>query len=283
MKTKNKKNSIFVKFNNDENFRNKTILSFIFLIGVVAIFLNIKSLKSLISDPLIDKDKESIKKLYETYDNLKAQGKITEDNTTSTPTSTDNTTNVIKNDGTDTDGDGISDYDEKNVFGTSMYLKDSDGDGINDSDEIKNGTDPNCATGKVCSGGAITTTIDNTSTNTTIDVNSLDISKVREELKKIAPESVRSMVDTMTDEQVRTIFSTLYEQSKTSTATTTSNKDYINTLKAKLPNFTPQQISMMNDMEDAEIKEILIESGVADEALLSQFKEGELKSTVLGE
>ncbi len=50
----------------------------------------------------------------------------------------------------DTDGDGLSDYDEMYVYKTNPYLKDSDGDGIDDKTEVMNGTDPNCPTGKVC-------------------------------------------------------------------------------------------------------------------------------------
>jgi len=51
----------------------------------------------------------------------------------------------------DTDGDGLSDYDELNVYHTSPYLEDTDGDGISDGQEVKNGTDPNCPQGKDCS------------------------------------------------------------------------------------------------------------------------------------
>ncbi|MFA5130105.1 MAG: hypothetical protein WC477_04270 [Patescibacteria group bacterium] len=51
---------------------------------------------------------------------------------------------------TDTDGDGISDWDELNVYHTSPYLSDTDGDGIKDNIEIAKGTDPNCPQGKVC-------------------------------------------------------------------------------------------------------------------------------------
>lgn len=51
----------------------------------------------------------------------------------------------------DTDGDGLSDYDELNVYKTSPYLADSDSDGIKDGEEIKNGTDPNCPAGRTCS------------------------------------------------------------------------------------------------------------------------------------
>jgi Bacterial TSP3 repeat len=50
----------------------------------------------------------------------------------------------------DTDGDGLSDYDEINIYHTSPYLKDTDSDGIPDGVEVKNGTDPNCPQGKTC-------------------------------------------------------------------------------------------------------------------------------------
>jgi len=50
----------------------------------------------------------------------------------------------------DTDGDGLSDWDELNIYHTSPYLADSDSDGIPDGVEVANGTDPNCPQGKDC-------------------------------------------------------------------------------------------------------------------------------------
>ena len=51
---------------------------------------------------------------------------------------------------TDTDEDGVSDYDELNIFSTSPYIADSDSDGKSDGSEILAGGDPNCASGKTC-------------------------------------------------------------------------------------------------------------------------------------
>jgi hypothetical protein len=42
----------------------------------------------------------------------------------------------------DTDGDGITDDDEMNVYGTDPYNADTDMDGISDSQEISSGADP---------------------------------------------------------------------------------------------------------------------------------------------
>lgn len=50
----------------------------------------------------------------------------------------------------DTDKDGLSDWDELNIYTTSPYLEDSDSDGVLDGDEIKNGENPNCPKGQVC-------------------------------------------------------------------------------------------------------------------------------------
>lgn len=43
----------------------------------------------------------------------------------------------------DSDGDGLSDYDEVHTYGTAPTVADTDGDGVNDGDEISAGTNPN--------------------------------------------------------------------------------------------------------------------------------------------
>lgn len=68
----------------------------------------------------------------------------------------------------DTDGDGITDYNETTIYKTSPYLEDTDGDGINDGEEIRLGKDPLCAEGSTCglisnSGTASTSTATSTS------------------------------------------------------------------------------------------------------------------------
>ena len=50
----------------------------------------------------------------------------------------------------DTDGDGLSDYDEINVYKTSPYLQDTDSDGMSDFDQVIAGLNPTCPQGKTC-------------------------------------------------------------------------------------------------------------------------------------
>lgn len=50
----------------------------------------------------------------------------------------------------DTDQDGLTDEDEKNLYSTSPYLEDTDSDGALDSEEITKGTDPTCLLGTSC-------------------------------------------------------------------------------------------------------------------------------------
>lgn len=50
----------------------------------------------------------------------------------------------------DTDLDGLNDFDELYVYGTSPYLADTDSDGIPDKQEVDLGKDPNCVEGQEC-------------------------------------------------------------------------------------------------------------------------------------
>ena len=60
---------------------------------------------------------------------------------TPAPTAIPTTPPVFTN--VDTDGDGLSDVQETDRYGTNPELSDSDGDGLNDREEIEGGTDPN--------------------------------------------------------------------------------------------------------------------------------------------
>ncbi|MBP9748606.1 hypothetical protein KBD18_00210 [Patescibacteria group bacterium] len=54
----------------------------------------------------------------------------------------------------DTDGDGLNDYEEINIYHTSAYLSDTDSDSAADGTEITAGDDPNCPKDKTCQSSA---------------------------------------------------------------------------------------------------------------------------------
>lgn len=72
----------------------------------------------------------------------------------------------------DTDKDGLSDYDELNIYKTSPFIEDSDSDGVLDKVEVDRGQDPNCPIGKDCSGSVLTNPVatDNTDKNNTASI-----------------------------------------------------------------------------------------------------------------
>jgi hypothetical protein len=52
----------------------------------------------------------------------------------------------------DSDGDGLLDWEEEDLYNTSPYLEDTDSDGILDGQEVNAGTSPVCFEGDDCSG-----------------------------------------------------------------------------------------------------------------------------------
>ncbi len=141
----------------------------------------------------------------------------------------------------DTDGDGLTDYNELYLYKTSAYLADTDGDGYSDQSELSGGTNPNCPTGATCEASA---TISNTASPSFVSdlSNPIDASGLTgavaidpiEELKNLTIPQIRELliqsgadkatVDAMTDDQVQMLYDSALAQlnSGTGTATTTT-------------------------------------------------------------
>jgi hypothetical protein len=107
--------------------------------GIIALGLSVERLNATIRDPfMVSKN--------EVTSAVQAINKLD-------PTSQDDAAAKRR----DTDGDGLSDYDELHRFQTSAYLADTDGDGSPDNVELALGENPNCAKGTACAGGLIDT------------------------------------------------------------------------------------------------------------------------------
>ncbi len=61
---------------------------------------------------------------------------------------------TLKQQRSDTDQDGLNDYEEIQFYSTSAYLPDTDSDGVADKTEIDNGADPLCPEGQSCNSAA---------------------------------------------------------------------------------------------------------------------------------
>lgn len=144
----------------------------------------------------------------------------------------------------DTDSDGLSDYDELNIYLTSPYLTDTDSDGVPDGEEVKSGDDPNCPRGQNCGSGAsqvgpraaspqdLTAIPGSRSGSVTTLPDSTFVGITPENLETLDPEQVRSLLRgagvpeevlaQFTDEQIMTLFKeTLAKNNPLGTASST--------------------------------------------------------------
>ncbi|MCD4705490.1 hypothetical protein K8R61_00225 [bacterium] len=116
--------------NGREQKQNKIIEIFLIILGIGVLFLGFARLNVLIKSPFsaqqIDYSAQEINQSQEDIDK------------------------ILELKGTDTDHDGLSDYDELNIYYSSIYIADSDSDGYSDKQEVDTGDDPNCPRGKNC-------------------------------------------------------------------------------------------------------------------------------------
>jgi len=119
--------------------------------------------------------------------------------------------NILDKRKIDTDSDGLSDYDEEYIYGTSIYLPDTDSDGYLDKQEIDSGNDPLCPAGTDCR-----STEDNSSQTqdesqpqeTPAQTTDGLPQEVVDELTNLTPDEVRALLlesETLTQEELNQI------------------------------------------------------------------------------
>ncbi|USN53671.1 MAG: hypothetical protein H6760_00670 [Candidatus Nomurabacteria bacterium] len=189
----------------------------------------------------------------------------------------------------DTDGDGLSDYEELYQYNTSPYLADSDSDTIDDKKEIESGNDPNCPSGQDCTGLGVntnTSTVDdalgltnsstNTSaTNTSTSTSAVDMAQLREVLK--ASGAPAYVVDSTDDATLLELYNELVaEQGGDSLDTNSTDTNASNT--STVDDATTLQL--LQSLSASEIRALLIQSGV-DQSLIDQVDDSELQQIFL--
>lgn len=183
----------------------------------------------------------------------------------------------------DTDGDGLTDYDEIYVYHTSPYLTDSDSDGYSDKEEIASGYDPNCSsdqTGMPCNSPLTKIDIYNTSTEQNLiketngnfnQQNILSGQASASEVRALMLQAGMNKedLDKITDEQLlETYRDTL---SKSGETQTNSN---LNLPVNSSINFNPDNISA------EELRQLLLNEGI-DKNMLDKIDDATLKQMFL--
>lgn len=163
---------------------------------------------------------------------------------------------LAKLQGKDTDSDGLDDYTELFSTNTSPYLKDSDSDGLTDKGEVDKGTDPNCPAGKACSGQQVLTTPTDSTGQLTPDF-------LRQSLKQAGV--AQTTLDAMSDDDLLLLYQNVLQENSSTPNSNTS---------------TSPTLDDLNNMTAAEIRQLLVSSGV-DSSTLQGIDDATLRQIFL--
>lgn len=219
------------------NDSNKKIFAFIFILGLLGVFLGFFQLFGHIKTPI---------------DLLAQEGSKTLAFNTSPQ---EDIFSVLD---ADIDSDGISDSDEINTYFTSPYLEDSDSDGINDYDELQKGTDPNCIGG-------------NCAVNSRAKQVASDdpINKADEDTQENIVVSAQYLRDALAKSGIDpSLFSSLSDEELM--------KEYSNALKEDVGSSSNNSGTDIVSMTPPQIREFLKTNGM-DQSIIDSFSDEELK------
>lgn len=173
----------------------------------------------------------------------------------------------------DTDNDGLSDYDELNVYGTSPYLEDTDLDKVSDYDEMILGLDGKCE-GNACS---------NIVTPTESNINFS--SSATEELQNMTFEEFKNYLleSGYEKDYVASLTEVEFNEIKKNMINSDSNSKDANTIEDAKNTSTNEELKQLEQMKNFsidQIKEFMIQGGATAEDL-SKVSNEELRQIFL--
>jgi len=222
---------------------NKCLIVFLIIIGILAIFLGYIQIKGAIYAPFkqVIVEEPELPSEAEIFSFLSAQ---------------------------DTDKDGLSDFDERFVYQTSVYIFDSDGDSFSDKEEVEAQSDPlNPESNPYRIDVPEKPSPEQTFSLSKYDIlnETISIEEIRNLLINEAGLS-QEIVDKLDDKTLEN----LYNETKQETG--------IDLEQLTAPNDQERQFS---DLTPSQIKQLLIEQGSIDESMLDSIDDETLKSMFL--
>ncbi|MFH1146052.1 MAG: hypothetical protein V1707_03775 [bacterium] len=164
----------------------------------------------------------------------------------------------------DTDGDGLSDFEELYGYKTSPYIEDTDSDGVSDGAEVKANSDPLCPAGKNCfdmATGSVTAEEQNIE-QPDKDYRNLTVTEIKELL--IQSGASAESVNKLSDEQLVENYKKAFDQLAGQTAAGQG------ILPDDLSKATPDQIKMFLKAQGATDEQL---KAYNDEQLQKLFQE----------
>ncbi len=183
---------------------------------------------------------------------------------------------------TDSDGDGLWDYDELYQYNTSPYLADSDSDGYDDKQEIESGNDPNCLAGQVCEQERTenaSLSPEEQEVQELLTKENVTADEIRDIL--ISTGASEAMLADIDDATLEKLFAETVEETGVSTEDLTdqsAEEQYADLLEAD--EIDENTFTDLTNLTPAEIRELLIASGV-DEATLNDVDDETLQAIYL--
>ncbi|MFZ5390769.1 MAG: hypothetical protein ACOZAJ_00630 [Patescibacteria group bacterium] len=155
----------------------------------------------------------------------------------------------------DTDGDGLSDYEEINFYRSSIYLKDTDSDGVDDKIEVDKGEDPNCPQGQDCLRFSAPVSQNDLTEDDSIAL--LDPQDIRKILKDNG--ATEEMLNKYSDQELINIYKQV--------AGDTGSAVQTGTLDTSLQ-LTEEEKSLLRGMSGSELRQFLISGGAKADDLV---------------